>query len=112
MAWATSSRKERLPADWDARRAKVKRRAKNRCEAVQHAQGCDGTGSHCDHIDRGDDHRLVNLQWLSTPCHAAKTRVEAAEAHGIVRPGRLPVEEHPGRVGGGSPNPPGVSDCG
>ena len=112
MSWSTSDRKERLPANWDAIRARVKARAKGRCEAAQHVAGCPRTGSHCDHINHGDDHSLTNLQWLSKPCHDAKTRVEAAEAHGITRAGRLPTEDHPGKVGGGSPNPPGVSDCG
>ena len=105
--WSTSDRKERLPANWDTIRARVKRRARGRCEAVRHDPRCQGAGSHCDHVDRGDDHSLANLQWLSKPCHDAKTRVEAAEAHGITRPGRLPSESHPGRVGEGSPIPPG-----
>lgn len=112
MAWSTSDRKERLPANWDAIRAKVKRRARGHCEAVRHEPACEGIGSHCDHIDHGDDHRLGNLQWLSKPCHDAKTRVEAAEAHGIERPGCLPSEDHPGKVGVGIPYPHGVPDCG
>ena len=112
MSWSTSDRKGRLPANWDAIRTRVKSRARGRCEAPRHVAECDGIGKHCDHVDRGDDHSLANLQWLSKPCHDAKTRVEAAEAHGITRAGRLPTEDHPGKVGGSTPYPLGVSDCG
>lgn len=74
----TSTRSARLPRDWQAIRAQVKARAKGRCEAIRHHPDCDGIGRECDHITPGDDHRLTNLQWLSTPCHLAKTRAESA----------------------------------
>lgn len=38
-----------------------------------HVEECDGVGAECDHVVEGDDHSLGNLQWLSTPCHKAKT---------------------------------------
>ncbi len=90
--WQGSTRRARLPRDWATRRAKVKRRAKGKCEAEAHVPECDGYGSECDHIDRGDDHRLSNLQWLSGPCHQAKTLREN-QARTDSR--RLPREAHP-----------------
>lgn len=93
MAWDNSTRKARLPYDWAKRRAKVKARARGRCEAKHHVPECNGVGNDCDHVVQGDDHSLTNLQWLSRPCHEAKTRVD----NGIARRLTLPPETHPGR---------------
>lgn len=90
--WANSTRRQRLPADWETRRAKVKHRARGMCQAKQHVPECDGYGNECDHIISGDDHSLANLQWLSTPCHKAKTEAENAAR---VTSRRLPREAHP-----------------
>lgn len=96
MPWSTSDRRQRLPKDWPKRRAAVRRRACGRCEGVSlhgeprwHDTDCDGIGTECDHVKRGDDHSLGNLQWLSTPCHKAKTKAE-----GPTR--KRPTERHPG----------------
>lgn len=96
MAWSTSDRRSRLPADWAARVSKVKARAHGRCEAVTHQPDCTRAGAQCDHVDNNDDHNLTNLQWLSVPCHAAKTQAEAREAQGMVKAAAMPVERHPG----------------
>lgn len=95
MSWATSTRKARLPRDWPARVAKVKARAKGRCQATAHVAECDGQGAQCDHVHQGDDHSLTNLQWLSDPCHAAKTRLDNGYSAAV----KAPVEDHPGRRG-------------
>lgn len=59
--------------------------------------GCSGIGTQCDHVVPGDDHRLVNLQWLSAPCHAAKTKAEASAAlRARAALARHPREKHPG----------------
>jgi 5-methylcytosine-specific restriction protein A len=93
VSWDTSDRRTRLPADWAQRVARVKRRARGRCEATHHAPGCDGRGRDVDHVIQGDDHSLTNLQLLSGPCHDRKTRLD----NGYVSPVALPAERHPGR---------------
>lgn len=74
-----SHRRERLPADWDERRDAVRARAHGRCQALTHHPDCTGLGTECDHITPGDNHHLTNLQWLSTPCHKAKTATETRQ---------------------------------
>lgn len=82
-AWSGSTRRQRLPPDWKARREATRNRANGQCEGISvhgeppwHVQDCDGVGSECDHDQRGDDHSLANLRWLSTPCHTRKTQLE------------------------------------
>lgn len=96
MAWATSDRRKRLPADWPTIRDEVKRRAHNRCQATTHAPGCHGVGTDADHITPGDDHSLDNLQWLSSACHKAKTAQEAATRNRARARSRRRPEAHPG----------------
>lgn len=97
MNWGSSDRRSRLPPDWQRRRAMVRDRAHGRCEAQEHAKGCDGIGTDCDHIVAGDDHSLDNLQWLSHACHKAKTTRESAERNiEYARLRRHPRERHPG----------------
>lgn len=99
MNWVTSDRKERLPDDWPKIRAHVKARAKGRCEANPHAKRCNGWGTDADHITPGDDHSPENLQWLSGPCHRAKTARETTarnQARAAAR--HRPPEPHPGRL--------------
>jgi 5-methylcytosine-specific restriction protein A len=65
---------------------------------VEHAKQCDGIGTDADHIQPGDNHHLDNLQWLSEPCHRAKTAAEAAARNQARTRARLrPTEQHPGR---------------
>jgi 5-methylcytosine-specific restriction protein A len=100
MHWNSSDRRFRLPDDWESRRAMVKARAHGRCEARIHAKDCDGIGTDCDHIIPGDNHSLVNLQWLSYACHKAKTARESAERNRrYKRLRKHPNERHPGLIG-------------
>lgn len=99
MPWATSDRRDRLPADWEQRRQSVKRRAGGRCEKTTNGKRCPQPGTECDHRDRGDDHRLSNLQWLCTDHHRAKTIAEAQQARNAMRAARYrPAEKHPGAL--------------
>jgi hypothetical protein len=99
MSWATSDRRQRLPHDWEAIRAQVKRRAHDKCEATTHHPHCKGQGNDADHIEAGDNHSLSNLQWLSTPCHRMKTAAEAAARNRARNDARQkPREQHPGRL--------------
>lgn len=98
MAWTTSDRRFRLPRNWPELKRKVKHRARGLCEAERHHPDCDGIGTDCDHVVQGDDHSLTNLQWLSAPCHRAKTNDENAarnRANAALR--RRPTEQHPGQ---------------
>lgn len=97
--WDTSHRHDRLPEDWQLIRAEVKARANGRCQAKQHANGCNGIGTDCDHIIPGDNNSLENLRWLSNACHKAKTVRETAARNSWYRKTRLhPVEENPGSI--------------
>jgi hypothetical protein len=98
-AWRGSTRRQRLPANWD----ELKARALERNPAkVCHWCGRPGGGD-LDHIVAGDDHRLENLDWIhgrrqfeagvsERNCHGEKSGAEGAAA----RP-RLhrPAEVHP-----------------
>lgn len=96
MPWHTSDRVTRLPNDWRKRRAAVRRRAGGRCEALDgNGSRCTARGTECDHVRRGDNHNLDNLQWLCATCHARKTRAETTEARATLNR-RRPPEPHPG----------------
>ncbi len=93
--WQSSTRRSELPSNWPTLRRQVKARAHGKCEASAHAANCDGIGKDCDHVGDRHDHSLANLQWLSGPCHAAKTQAEAQAA----KPQRKRTPElHPGRI--------------
>jgi hypothetical protein len=98
VTWANSTRSARLPKDWHKRRQQAKRRAKGMCQAKVHEPDCDGIGTECDHVQRGDDHSLTNLQWLSTPCHMAKTKAEAAAGRAAAPKAKRQPEQHPGLI--------------
>ena len=99
MAWATSNRASRLPKDWERRKAAVKRRDHGRCQASKHNPRCDGQGTEVDHIHRGDDHRLENLELLNHYCHQDKTNAEnKARRQAWAAMKHRPAEKHPGAI--------------
>jgi 5-methylcytosine-specific restriction enzyme A len=89
--WATSNRKAELPRDWHKIRQQVKRRACGRCQAATHVPDCDGIGTDCDHVGDPHDHSPDNLQWLSRPCHQAKTAADKPQR-------KRPAPAHPGVI--------------
>ena len=95
MTWS-SRRRDTLPSDWAKRRQQVKHRAAGRCQADEHEPRCDGWGAECDHVGDPMDHSLNNLQWLSAPCHAAKTQRQAAAARAQLPRAKRAPERHPG----------------
>lgn len=98
--WSDSIRRAALPSDWPRRRAAVRKRAGERCEATIRGARCPNRGTECDHITphtQGGTDDLANLQWLCTPCHRRKTGREAAQARETIRRRRFrPSEPHPG----------------
>lgn len=100
VSWDGSDRRSRLPADWTERRNAVKLRAGGRCEALLHdGSRCDAIGTDCDHLRRGDDHDLSNLQWLCQWHHKRKTRIEALQALNDMRQKNAPMQRpHPGLI--------------
>ncbi|MFG3710904.1 HNH endonuclease [Micromonospora sp. NPDC047730] len=92
--WAGSTRRRRLPPNWQQLRAEVRERAGGRCEHVgDDGRRCPLAGRDCDHVEAGDLHTLDNLQWLCPGHHSSKSGREGAAA----RPReRRPVGKHPG----------------
>ncbi len=91
--WEGSQRKHQLPANWRELRTKVAQRAGWRCQNYLDGVRCTRPGSHCDHIRRGNNHSMDNLQWLCPPCHNTKSGKEGAAARPTER---RPAEAHPG----------------
>lgn len=89
--WAGSTRRSRLPTDWQRRRRYVLERDGHRCRR------CGNHANQVDHIEHGDDHSLGNLQALCDPCHRTKSASEGSRA-AHARRGTLarPPERHPG----------------
>jgi 5-methylcytosine-specific restriction protein A len=71
-------------ASWRKLRAQVMRRDKGICQLCL-ASGRVTPASDCDHVipkAKGGTDDLGNLQMLCSPCHAAKTQLEAAAGQG------------------------------
>ena len=97
MAWETSDRRSRLPADWPQRRVTVLRRDGYRCQMGY--PGCSIKATDVDHIVPGDDHSLPNLRAACSNCHAKKSSREGNTAQARIRAlRRRPPEPHPGDV--------------
>jgi len=101
MAWSssTSDRAARLPSDWSSRRVRVLRRDGYRCQA-RDSTGvlCGKPANQVDHVERGDDHSLDNLQALCRWHHARKSSREGAQARRPKATQRRAPEPHPGMV--------------
>lgn len=76
--WEGSTRKSRLPKDWQTRRLIVLKRDKATCYI------CGGAGADTvDHVIAGDDHSLTNLKAVHDKvepfCHRYKSSQEGNE---------------------------------
>nr|WP_026246949.1 hypothetical protein [Streptomyces sp. SID8354] len=86
MAWSTSSRRERLPANWAQIRRRVLYRDGHQCTARdQYGVRCAEHATDVDHIRPGDDHREANLTSLCGWHHRVKSSREGAAAKAAVR---------------------------
>jgi 5-methylcytosine-specific restriction endonuclease McrA len=96
--WQGSTRRDRLPKNWPAIRARILKRDGYACQH-QHDDGirCGAPANQVDHIINGDDHSDSNLQALCEPHHKAKSAREGSRAaHARRIPRNRPPEKHPG----------------
>jgi 5-methylcytosine-specific restriction enzyme A len=98
MTWQGNDRRDRLPPNWTAIRARVFALHGDICHVCGEA-GADGV----DHVQPGDDHRLANLRPIhhhGPPyCHRGKSAQEGVAARAQLRLARYrPRERHPGAV--------------
>lgn len=98
MAWESSDRSSRLPADWKDRVARVWKRDGGRCTwRLPSGKRCPRPGADVDHKDRGDNHDLSNLRLLCRAHHDKKTQREAfAGRRQRTAKRQKRVEKHPG----------------
>lgn len=119
MAWEGSTRRARLPDDWEERRQYVLKRDGYRCTFKYPNTGrChETTGLEVDHVERGDDHSYANLRTLCHRHHKRKSSQEGGQAHqAMIDAKKLKfrrTEAHPGLIPGrqsvradSSPAPP------
>lgn len=78
-AWEGSTRRSRLPADWEKRRIVVLER-----DPICRICG-ENLSTVCDHIEPGDDHSFENLQGICSPCDRRKSSREGNEAKRAAR---------------------------
>lgn len=115
MVWqkGTSARSSRLPSNWQALRLSVLRRARYQCQHRDYpgAPICGARANQVDHIQRGDDHSLRNLQALCEPHHTAKSSREGVEARVSKGTTSRTPEQHPDeRISNQSPRRRGPLD--
>lgn len=99
MAWETSDRRARLPADWSALVAAVWKRDGGRCTwRLPSGARCPRPGRDVDHRVAGDDHRMSNLQLLCGTHHDRKTQREAWAGRKKLKTKKRREERQPGRL--------------
>lgn len=100
-AWKGSTRKGRLPADWDRLRKAVLAACNHRCQWIEDGFRCPFPATDVDHIEAGDLHLIENLQGLCGKHHLIKTGREArARQLRFKSLARLPEEKQPGAIDG------------
>ena len=102
--WSGSARRDALPKDWSARRARVLRRDGYRCTEVMRGERCSQVATDVDHVVPhylGGTDDLDNLTSLCTGHHAAKSSGEGNAAKAArVAAAKRPRPMHPGRLSG------------
>lgn len=94
MAWSTSRRKQRLPADWHKQRTVCLERANYRCEWIREDTGrrCGDYANQADHTRAMDD--TSPLQALCEYHHRVKSSSEGGRAAAARR--KAAKRRHPG----------------
>lgn len=99
MAWESSDRRSRLPANWADLVRQVKLRDKGRCTwKLPSGARCPRPGTDVDHRKNNDDHSLSNLQLLCRAHHDKKTQREAWVGKQRKKPKKRREEESPGKL--------------
>ena len=103
--WSGSTRRDRLPADWSAIRAKRLEIDGYRCTRIYPGGlRCPNRATDVDHMQAmTDDHSLEALRSMCSPCHREKSGIEGGRAAGALRRKIAaakfrPAEGHPGLV--------------
>lgn len=98
--WTSSTRRDRLPANWPTIRRRILRRDRHQCQVIKE----DGTrcleyATDVDHKQAGDDHRDENLQAICSWHHRKKSSREGGQASAQAKRARAPrgrpEEPHP-----------------
>lgn len=80
--WEGSTRRDRLPANWQALRRQVHRRDKSQCQMrLPSGSLCLEPATDVDHIRRGDNHDLSNLRCICDWHHSRKSAEEGRKAY-------------------------------
>jgi 5-methylcytosine-specific restriction protein A len=103
VAWENSTRRDTLPPDWEAIRARVLTRDRGRCTWIEHNRRCPARATDVDHIRRDGGDGEENLRGLCRPHHTRKSSREGGVASGAARRARVaarkrPPEPHPGLI--------------
>lgn len=80
VAYATSTRRSRLPSNWDRLRRSILIRDNHTCYL------CHDRADRVDHIEAGDDHHPSNLAAICLPCDQRKSGHEGGSTQGRYRP--------------------------
>lgn len=94
--WEGSTRKQRLPHDWQARRRRVLERDGYRCTRVESGRRCPAVATDCHHVDDDDDHSETNLASLCGWHHACESSKQGGVARGKKYSEKREPERHPG----------------
>lgn len=96
MSWGGSTRRQRLPEDWEQNyRLPVLSRDRWLCQI--NGPGCMRVATDVDHIRRGDDHSRENLRAACSRCHNKKSSAEGnAQKAKLKAQRRRPTARHPG----------------
>ena len=80
MAWSTSDRRSRLPANWLQLRAEVFATKGKRCYIVEDGYRCEREATEVDHVTPSGSDDLSNLEPICSAHHRRKSSSEGWQA--------------------------------